>query len=188
MIAATDGYIGDEPPYQGHVAVLDAASGSLLHVWNSLSSDRHELLEPFVRPAERFGDLGRAGVVIDRGNRPPVHRNGQRYVGRRGQLGRRRHRARSGCHAHPGNYTPANTEDLNDEDADLRSTSPVLLGNGLIAQGGKDRIIRVLDWRTKLGTAPHRGGEASTVPTPSGNRLFTAPALLRRRRHMVVRG
>src|SRR5207237_1777700 len=31
VIAVTGGYIGDAPPYQGHVAVLDAASGRLLH-------------------------------------------------------------------------------------------------------------------------------------------------------------
>jgi outer membrane protein assembly factor BamB len=78
VIAATDGYIGDEPPYQGHVAVLDAATGSLLHVWNSLSSDRHELLDPSSVPQSDSGIWGRAG---------------QRHVGRRGQLGRRRHRA-----------------------------------------------------------------------------------------------
>ena len=29
------------------------------------------------------------------------------------------------------------------------------------------------------GVAPHRGGETGSVPTPSGNRLFTAPAVLR---------
>src|SRR5207237_4527360 len=36
VIATTGGYIGDAPPYQGHVAVIDGASGKLLHVWNSL--------------------------------------------------------------------------------------------------------------------------------------------------------
>ena len=40
VIAVTGGYIGDAPPYQGHVAILDAATGQLLHVWNSLCSDR----------------------------------------------------------------------------------------------------------------------------------------------------
>src|SRR5262249_51010441 len=40
VIATTGGYIGDEPPYQGHVAILDASTGKLLHVWNSLCSDR----------------------------------------------------------------------------------------------------------------------------------------------------
>src|SRR5574337_1741632 len=46
VIATTDGYIGDEPPYQGHVAVLDAATGALVRVWNALCSNRHELLDP----------------------------------------------------------------------------------------------------------------------------------------------
>jgi len=56
----------------------------------------------------------------------------------------------------------------------------VLLGGGLIAQGGKDGLIRVLDWTKMAGSAPHRGGASSRVTTPSGGRLFTAPALLRR--------
>jgi outer membrane protein assembly factor BamB len=34
IVAVTDGYVGDQPPYQGHVAVLDAQTGKLLHVWN----------------------------------------------------------------------------------------------------------------------------------------------------------
>src|ERR1700741_1359140 len=46
VIATTGGYIGDAPPYQGHVAILDAANGRLLHVWNSLCSDRLQLIDP----------------------------------------------------------------------------------------------------------------------------------------------
>lgn len=65
VLAATNGYIGDEPPYQGHVAILDAATGSLLHVWNSLSSDRHELLDPRFVPQSDSGIWGRAGIIID---------------------------------------------------------------------------------------------------------------------------
>ncbi|HEX4600391.1 MAG TPA: PQQ-binding-like beta-propeller repeat protein [Gemmatimonadales bacterium] len=40
VIATTGGYIGDASPYQGHVAIVDGASGQLLHVWNALCSDR----------------------------------------------------------------------------------------------------------------------------------------------------
>src|SRR5205085_8199476 len=40
VIATTTGYIGDAPPYQGHVALLDGATGNLLSVWNSLCSNR----------------------------------------------------------------------------------------------------------------------------------------------------
>src|ERR1700733_13504933 len=36
VIVSTAGYVGDTAPYQGHIAVLDARSGALEHVWNSL--------------------------------------------------------------------------------------------------------------------------------------------------------
>src|SRR5207244_3371453 len=78
-----------------------------------------------------------------------------------------------------GNYTPTNTDALDARDADLGSTSPVLLGGGLIAQGGKDGSIRLLDWGLMRGTEPHRGGERQVVP--SGAARFTAPAVLRTR-------
>jgi outer membrane protein assembly factor BamB len=179
VFAATDGYIGDDPPYQGHVAILDAATGSLLHVWNSLSSDRRELLDPSSVPQSDSGIWGRAGVVIDSAT-------GDLYVATgNGTWDGVVNWGDAVIELDPdatrilGNYTPENTEALNDRDQDLGSTSPVLLGNGLIAQGGKDRLIRVLDWSTMLGVTPHRGGEASQVLTPSRNRLFTAPALLR---------
>jgi hypothetical protein len=64
-------------------------------------------------------------------------------------------------------------------DTDLGSTSPALLGGGLLAQGGKDATIRVLDRSRILGAAAHRGNEVQTVSTPSGGGLFTAPAVAR---------
>src|SRR5262249_1629397 len=65
VIATTGGYIGDAPPYQGHVAILDPASGKLLHVWNSLCSDRRELLDPNKCPESGSAIWARAGAVID---------------------------------------------------------------------------------------------------------------------------
>jgi hypothetical protein len=76
-----------------------------------------------------------------------------------------------------GNYTPSNTEELNAGDTDLGSTSPVLLSEGYLAQGGKDGKIRLLSVRRMRGTAAHKGGELQIVPTPSGTDLFTAPAV-----------
>ncbi len=178
VIAATDGYIGDRPPYQGHVAILDAATGSLLHVWNSLSSDRHELMDPASVAQSDSGIWGRAGVVVDSSTGDLYIATGNGPWDGRTNWGDSVIELDSDATRILGNYTPVNTEQLDEEDLDLGSTSPVLLGNGLIAQGGKDRIIRVLDWRTMSGSTPHRGGEASKVPTPSGDRLFTAPALL----------
>ena len=179
VFAATDGYIGDAPPYQGHVAIMDAATGSLLHVWNSLSSDRNELLDPSSVPQSDSGIWGRAGVVIDSANGDLYIATGNGAWDGSVNWGDAVIELDPDATRILGNYTPDNTEVLNEQDQDLGSTSPVLLGNGLIAQGGKDRIIRVLDWHTMSGAAPHRAGEASKVPTPSGNRLFTAPALLK---------
>jgi outer membrane protein assembly factor BamB len=181
VIAATDGYIGDEPPYQGHVAILDAPGGSLLHVWNSLSSDRHELLEPSSVPQSDSGIWGRAGVAIEAATGNLYLATGNGAWDAAVNWGDAVIELDPDATRILGNYTPANSEELNEADIDLGSTSPVLLGGALIAQGGKDRIIRVLDWKAMLGTVPHRGGEASRVSTPSGGRLFTAPAVLRLR-------
>ena len=64
IIAVTGGYIGDAPPYQGHVAVLDAATGNLLAVWNSLCSDRAGLIDPTTCPESDSAIWGRAGAVM----------------------------------------------------------------------------------------------------------------------------
>jgi outer membrane protein assembly factor BamB len=179
VIAATDGYIGDRPPYQGHVAVLDAGTGALLTVWNSLGSDRHELLDPASYPHSDSGIWGRAGVVVD-----PA--DGDLYVATGNGLwdgvvnwGDAVVELDPGATRILGNFTPIETRRLDEEDLDLGSTSPALLGGGLIAQGGKDGWIRLLDWGALRGAVPHRGGEIDRVPTPSGDLMFTAPAVLR---------
>jgi hypothetical protein len=76
-----------------------------------------------------------------------------------------------------GNYTPADTEELNARDLDLGSTSPVLLGEDLIAQGGKDGKIRLLSRKAIAGAASHKGQELQTVSTPTGTDLFTQPVV-----------
>ena len=179
VIATTGGYIGDAPPYQGHVAVLDAASGQLLHVWNSLCSDTAGLLTPADCTQSDAAIWGRAGAVIDT-------TTGQLYVATGNALWDGVHNwgdatlsLDSLATTMTGNYTPTNTAQLNSTDQDLGSTSPVLLGGGLVAQGGKDGNIRLLDWPSYAGTAPHQGGEAQIVSTPSGTDLFTAPAVWR---------
>src|ERR1700681_1784112 len=58
VVAVTGGYIGDAPPYQGHVAVLDAASGRLLHLWNSLCSDRPGVIDSSSFAESGSGELG----------------------------------------------------------------------------------------------------------------------------------
>lgn len=179
VIAVTGGYIGDAPPYQGHLAILDAASGSLLHVWNSLCSERRELMVP--RSCARSGSAiwGRAGAVVDSssGNILVATGNGSWDGGT--NWGDAVLELDSNAMRLVGNYTPTNTAQLDAEDADVGSTSPVLLGGGLVAQGGKDGTIRLLEWRAMRGATPHRGGETQVERTPSGSALFTAPAVRR---------
>ena len=168
VIAVTGGYVGDQPPYQGHVAIIDAQSGNLLHVWNSLCSDRAGLINPSSCSTTRSAIWGRAGAVIDAttGNIFIATGNGP-YDGKTNW-------GDSVIELDPnaaqilGNYTPADNASLDNNDVDLGSTSPVLLSPTILGLLGTGLIA---------GTAPHVGHESQMVSTPSGNLLYTAPAV-----------
>jgi hypothetical protein len=179
VIAVTSGYIGDAPPYQGHVAVLDAASGRILHVWNSLCSDRHELMDPSSCGESGSAMWGRAGAVIDSTTGDILVATGNARWDGRTNWGDAAIALDSSATNVLDNYTPTNTNELSDRDADLGSTSPALLSGGYVAQGGKDGSIRIVEFGRTRGATPRQGGEAQIVPTPSGTDLFTAPAVLR---------
>ena len=177
VIATTGGYIGDTSPYQGHVALIDAASGRLVSVWNSLCSDRAGLITPSSCRQSGSAIWGRTGAVVDTatGNLFVATGNG-RWDGivdwGDGVIELDPNAARI-----LGAYTPTNTDDLDSFDRDLGSTSPVLLGDGYVAQSGKDGDIRLLDWKRFRTAVPHLGGESRSVRTPSGAGLFSSPAV-----------
>ncbi|MGA7964436.1 MAG: PQQ-binding-like beta-propeller repeat protein [Gammaproteobacteria bacterium] len=177
VIAVTAGYIGDRPPYQGHVAILDGKSGKLLHVWNSLCSNRSGLLQPDSCPQSDSAIWGRAGAVIDPESGDIFVATGNADWNGTTDWGDSVIELNADATKMLGNYTPANTVELNADDKDLGSTSPVLLGGDLIAQGGKDGNIRLLSRKAIAGTAPHKDHELQIVPTPSGTDLFTQPAV-----------
>ena len=88
VVVTTGGYIGDAPPYQGHVVLIAAASGRVAAVWNSLCSDRRRLIAAEHLPVERLGHLGpcrRRGRAVHRRS-PGGDR--QRAVERQDGLGR----------------------------------------------------------------------------------------------------
>jgi PQQ-like domain len=177
VIATTGGYVGDAPPYQGHVAVLSASSGRLLHVWNSLCSDRHRLIDPPSCPASDSAIWGRAGAVVEpNSNRLLVATGNGPWDGRR-NWGDATIELAPDATRMTGNYTPVNTAQLAAGDVDLGSTSPVWLGGGYVAQGGKDGKLRLLDLGRLRRRGAHRGGEVNLGSTPSGTDLFTAPAV-----------
>ncbi|MGH9588310.1 MAG: PQQ-binding-like beta-propeller repeat protein [Acidobacteriaceae bacterium] len=177
IIAVTAGYIGDRPPYQGHVAILDPGSGKLLHVWNSLCSNRTGLIEPSSCASTQSAIWGRAGAVIDPANGHIFVATGNGQYNGKTDWGDSIIELNADATQMAGNYTPSDNTKLNDEDLDLGSTSPVLLGDGLLAQGGKDGLIRVLSLQEIAGTTAHQDHELQKVSTPSGAMLFTAPVV-----------
>lgn len=179
VIAVTAGYIGDRPPYQGHIAILDAKSGKLLHVWNSLCSDRSGVMQPSSCPQTQSAIWGRAGAVIDPQDGHIFIATGNGDWNGTTDWGDSLIELSADATRILGNYTPAHTADLSDDDLDLGSTSPVLLGGDLLAQGGKDGKIRLLSRARIAGASPHKDHELQIVPTPSGTDLFTQPAVLR---------
>jgi hypothetical protein len=178
VIAVTGGYIGDAPPYQGKVAILDAATGKLLHVWNSLCSDRPGIITPSDCPESGSAIWGRAGAVIDSATGDIYVATGNGHWDGKTYWGDAVLRLNSDATQLLGNYTPANSNELAAADADIGSTSPALAGS-YIVQGGKDGKIRLLSAASMTGSEPHSGGELQAVKPPSGSRVFTAVAVRR---------
>jgi hypothetical protein len=179
IIAVTAGYIGDRPPYQGHVAILDAQTGKVLHVWNSLCSDRAELLVPSSCSSAQSAIWGRAGPVIDAATGDIFVATGNGPYNGKTDWGDSTIELDANATRMLGNFTPTDNAELDAKDLDIGSTSPVLLPGGLLAQGGKDRLIRLVSIQSIAGATPHQGHEIQTVSTPSGAMLFTAPAVWR---------
>jgi hypothetical protein len=177
VIATTGGYIGDAPPYQGHVAIIDASSGNLLSVWNSLCSDRAGLIAPPSCVESGSAIWGRAGAVVDTATGDIFVATGNGAWDGQSKWGDATLELDGNATHLVGNYTPTNTNALNDGDVDVGSTSPVLLGGGLVAQSGKDGMIRLLSVSAMRQTGSHKGGEAQMTSAPSTTAVFTAPAV-----------
>ena len=180
VLAVTGGYIGDAPPYQGHVVVLDAATGTIARVWNSLCSDRAGLLDPSSCSQSGSAIWGRAGAVIDSATGSIFVATGNALWDGRVNWGDAVIELDPGATRILANYTPSNTETLNASDADVGSTSPALIDATHLVQGGKDGSIRVLEMQSIAGVTAHRGGETQILSTPSGSGLFSAPVVWRR--------
>jgi outer membrane protein assembly factor BamB len=179
VIATTGGYIGDAPPYQGHVVTLRPSNGAIVHVWNSLCSNRHALIHPASCGSSDSAIWARAGAVVEPNGRLLVATGNAPWNGRT-DWGDSALELSADAARLLQNWTPRNQAALNSSDADLGSTAPALLGGGLALQGGKDGKLRLLSLRRRNGTAhagPRLGGELQTVSTPGGADLFTAPAI-----------
>ncbi len=176
VLIATAGYIGDAPPYQGHVVVLDAKTGAIRRVWNSLCSDRAELLDPATCSQEQSAIWGRAGIVIQPGTGNLLFATGNGPWDGKTAWGDSLIMLDPAATKMLANWTTTNTAELDKKDLDVGSTSPVLLGDGYVAQGGKDGTIRLIKLSTVAGAAPHQGGELQVVEVPGKAQLLAASA------------
>ncbi len=182
VLAATGGYIGDAPPYQGHVVSIDAATGRIRQAWNALCSDRRGLISPSSCSESGAAIWGRSGVVVVPGTGRLLVATGD------GRWNGRTFWGDSVLMLSPDagrllqNWTPSDQADLDSGDVDLGSTAPALLSSRYAVQGGKDAKLRLLDLRRLNGRGSAgavTGGEVQTVGAPGGSGVFTTPAVWR---------
>jgi outer membrane protein assembly factor BamB len=182
ILVGTGGYIGDAPPYQGHVAVVDAGTGRVLRVWNALCSGRHRLIEPRTCGESGAAIWARAGVVVDPTSGRLLVATGDGRFDGRGNWGDSVLVLSPDATRLVGNWTPRDHAQLDSGDVDLGSTAPALLSSRRAVQGGKDGKLRLLDLRRPNRTAragARTGGELQTIPAPGEAGVFTAPAVWR---------
>jgi hypothetical protein len=185
LIAATGGYFGDAPPYQGHVVLIDRATGRLQAVFNTLCANRRGLLVPSNCKASDSAILSRSGPVVEPGGRRILIDTGNGPWNGVTNFGDSVLELTFPGLSLRQSYTPTNQKQLSESDTDLGSSGPALLGSDRIAVAGKDGVIRVLalsrlDGRLPSGahTPRHRlGGELQRLSIPGGGQLFTAPAV-----------
>jgi outer membrane protein assembly factor BamB len=183
VLVATGGYIGDAPPYQGHVVAINTRSGGRIeHVWNSLCSERQGLLAPSSCPESGSAIWGRSGVVVAPSSGNLLVATGD------GRFDGRHYWGDSVLMLSPTasrllqNWTPTDQKALEEGDVDLGSTAPAVLSSRLAVQAGKDGKLRLLDLRRLNGRGSHgarTGGELQTVEL--ADPLFSAPTVWHQR-------
>ncbi len=192
LYMALGGYIGDGGHYQGHVVAVNLATGKKM-VFNSLCSNIHELLGSDPNKSNYCADVqsaiwGRAGAVVD-------FKGGYVYV----TTGNGNYNADKGGHDYADTviklnrdlskvldtYTPADYQQLQDDDADLGSAAPAILPVQshsrtpyMLVQAGKDRKLRLINRNNMSGQhgPDHVGGQIRTVSLPRSCSVVSHPA------------
>jgi hypothetical protein len=180
LIVATGGYLGDAPPYQGHVVTIARATGRIVAVFNTLCSDRHAITQPGSCPASDSAIWARSGAVVIPGSGDLLVATGNAPFDGQRNWGDSVLRLTPDAGRLLQNWTPRNQPELNDTDADLGSTAPALLGGGLALQAGKDAKLDLLSLDRLNGAgdaSPRLGGELQELRAPGGQGVFSAPAV-----------
>jgi outer membrane protein assembly factor BamB len=177
VIATTGGYIGDIPPYQGHVVTMFESNGRIDHVWNSLCSNVRALMLPKTCDASDSAIWSRNGAAVDPQNGDLVVATGNATFNGSTDWGDSVLVLSPDASKLLRHWTPADQAHLNASDLDLGSTSPAFLSGGLAVQGGKDGLLRLLNLNTLPGVNAKTGGELQTVPVPGTTDMFGEPAV-----------
>jgi hypothetical protein len=181
VVAVTGGYFGDAPPYQGHVVLLDRASGHIAAVYNTLCSDRRAVIVPSSCAQSDAAIWAREGAVVEPGGRRLLVATGNAAYNGRTEFGDSVLELNVPGLTLRQAYTPTDQARLNASDTDLGSSAPALLGSGLAAMAGKDGVLRLLSLGRLDGRAPSAprttGGELQKLSTPGGAALFSSPAV-----------
>jgi hypothetical protein len=156
---------------------LSERTGRIAHVWNSLCSDRHGIILPTSCRTSDSAIWSRNGAAVDPANGNLVVATGNATYDGHTNWGDSVLVLSPDAAQLLRHYTPANHQQLNDNDVDLGSTSPALLPNGYAVQGGKDGILRLLQLHRLPGVNPTTGGELQTLPAPGPTDVFSEPAV-----------
>ncbi len=189
VVAVTGGYYGDRPPYDGHVVMIDRASGRIVRVWNSECSNQHRLIAarscPVTHGTGNSAIWSRAGAVIEPGSRRILVATGNGPFDGRTSWSQSVLELTPDAGALLHNWTPVNELKLSDADLDVGSTSPAVLppyhGLRLAVQGAKDSKLTLLDLARLNGTtgpaSGRLGGELQQISAPGGDLVYAAPAV-----------
>ena len=190
LLVATSGYLGDIPPYQGHVLLIDRTSGRIVSVFNTLCADRRQVILPSSCPASDSAILSRGGAVVEPGGGRLLISTGNGPWNGKTDFGDSVIELTLPGLRYRQAFAPTNQEELNTTDSDLGSSAPVLLGHDRAMVAGKDGIVRVLVLSRLDGdppSTPNRlGGEVERLGLPGGGELFSAPAVWRQHPRTTV--
>ena len=195
LIVTTGGYVGDAPPYQGHVVMIDRATGRITAVWNSLCSNIHHLIDPPSScHASDSAIWARAGAVVEPGSSRILIATGNAPFNGSTDWGDSVLELSPDGKRLLHNWTPTYQARLNATDGDLGSSVPAVLpevnGRRLALQGGKDSTFHLLDLDrlngTTGGASSRLGGELQDIPTPGSDQLLTAPVVWSHRGRIYV--
>ena len=187
LVVTTGGYIGDIPPYQGHVVMIDRAIGPDRRGVELAVLEPPPLIDPpQLVPGERLRDLGPRGGGDRAGHRPDPRRHRQRAVQRLDRLGRQRARAEPGRQAAAAQLDAdrSGTAELGatpTSGAPRRLCCPCFTGGASRSRAARRACSTCsisTGWTVRTGgPGPRTGGQLQQLSSPGGDQVFTAPAV-----------